>query len=53
VREFTALTTNNTLLNKEVQKGIYDQLVPARRRCAKKLDPKMTKDRSCRRSRSC
>lgn len=28
-REFTALTTNNTLLNKEVQKGIYDQLVPA------------------------
>ena len=28
VREFTALTTNNTLLNKEVQKGIYDKLVP-------------------------
>ncbi|MEZ6035844.1 MAG: transaldolase family protein [Planctomycetota bacterium] len=28
VREFEALTTNNTLLNKEVQKGIYDQLVP-------------------------
>lgn len=27
-KEFTALTTNNTLLNKEVQKGIYDQLVP-------------------------
>lgn len=27
-REFVALTTNNTLLNKEVQKGIYDQLVP-------------------------
>jgi transaldolase len=27
-QEFTALTTNNTLLNKEVQKGIYDQLVP-------------------------
>lgn len=27
-REFTALTTNNTLLNKEVQKGIYDRLVP-------------------------
>lgn len=26
--EFTALTTNNTLLNKEVQKGIYDELVP-------------------------
>ncbi|MHC4919551.1 MAG: transaldolase family protein [Planctomycetota bacterium] len=27
-REFDALTTNNTLLNKEVQKGIYDRLVP-------------------------
>ncbi len=27
VKEFSALTTNNTLLNKEIQKGIYDQLV--------------------------
>jgi transaldolase len=27
-REFKALTTNNTLLNKEVQKGIYDELIP-------------------------
>lgn len=26
-REFTALTTNNTLLNAEVQKGIYDNLI--------------------------
>ncbi len=26
--EFEALTTNNTLLNNEVQKGIYDALVP-------------------------
>ncbi len=25
--EMTALTTNNTLLNKEIQKGIYDQLI--------------------------
>jgi transaldolase len=25
--EFTALTTNNTLLNREVQKGIYDELI--------------------------
>lgn len=31
-REFTALTTNNTLLNKEVQKGFYDALVPDCRR---------------------
>ena len=27
-REFSALTTNNTLLNREVQKGTYDELVP-------------------------
>lgn len=27
VAEFEALTTNNTLLNKEIQKGIYDNLV--------------------------
>jgi transaldolase len=26
-QEFCALTTNNTLLNKEVQKGIYDQFI--------------------------
>ncbi|KAA3611536.1 MAG: transaldolase [Planctomycetota bacterium] len=26
--EFTALTTNNTLLNKEIQKGLYDQWIP-------------------------
>lgn len=27
-REFTALTTNNTLLNREIQKGTYDDLIP-------------------------
>ncbi len=27
-REFTGLTTNNTLLNREVQKGTYDTLIP-------------------------
>ncbi len=27
-RDFQALTTNNTLLNREVQKGLYDELVP-------------------------
>ncbi|MHC4740417.1 MAG: transaldolase family protein [Planctomycetota bacterium] len=26
-RQFEALTTNNTLLNKEIQKGIYDDLI--------------------------
>jgi transaldolase len=26
--EFSALTTNNTLLNREIQKGIYDAWIP-------------------------
>lgn len=38
-REFTALTTNNTLLNKEVQKGIYDALVPELARLVKQTMP--------------
>ena len=45
VREFVALTTNNTLLNKEVQKGIYDKLVPEAAALLRKADPKMGKDR--------
>ena len=36
--EFTALTTNNTLLNKEVQRGQYDQLV---RETAQRLRQKL------------
>lgn len=28
-QEFTALTTNNSLLNKEIQKGLYDDWIPA------------------------
>lgn len=38
-QEFTALTTNNTLLNKEVQKGIYDALVPEAAAMLKAADP--------------
>jgi transaldolase len=45
VREFTALTTNNTLLNKEVQKGIYDQLVPAAAKLVQQADPKADRAR--------
>lgn len=45
VREFVALTTNNTLLNKEVQKGIYDQLVPAAAALLRKAAPDMSQDR--------
>jgi len=44
-REFTALTTNNTLLNKEVQKGIYDQLVPEAAKLIRSLDPKISQER--------
>ncbi|MBA3698496.1 MAG: transaldolase [Planctomycetes bacterium] len=36
--EFTALTTNNTLLNKEVQKGTYDELVRTLAKELKDLD---------------
>ena len=28
IAEMTALTTNNTLLNREIQKGIYDDFIP-------------------------
>jgi transaldolase len=34
---FTALTTNNTLLNKEVQKGIYDDLITEAKRIVAEL----------------
>ncbi len=44
VREFVALTTNNTLLNKEVQKGIYDQLVPGTATLLRGAAPKMPTD---------
>jgi transaldolase len=41
-REFTALTTNNTLLNKEVQKGLYDRIVPEARALLASCDPELT-----------
>jgi transaldolase len=39
--EFEALTTNNTLLNKEVQKGLYDDLVQESAGALRKLVPAM------------
>lgn len=36
---FEALTTNNTLLNKEVQKGIYDELITDAARKLRQADP--------------
>ncbi len=39
--EMEALTTNNTLLNKEIQKGIYDEEIPKVAETLKKADPEM------------
>lgn len=39
--EFTALTTNNTLLNKEIQKGIYDAWIPAAAAAAREDRPEL------------
>src|SRR5688572_15178028 len=44
-REFQALTTNNTLLNKEVQKGIYDELVPDASAVLRGADPTVGEER--------
>ncbi|MEE2887702.1 MAG: transaldolase family protein [Planctomycetota bacterium] len=43
-QEFTALTTNNTLLNKEVQKGLYDQLVPDAAAMLKNANPEISEE---------
>ncbi|MFP4105198.1 MAG: transaldolase family protein [Phycisphaerae bacterium] len=37
-REFSAMTTNNTLLNKEVQKGTYDEVIPQAAEMLRKHD---------------
>ena len=39
-KEMTALTTNNTLLNMEIQKGIYDDFIKEADDILKKLDTK-------------
>jgi transaldolase len=39
-KEMTALTTNNTLLNMEIQKGIYDDLIKDANEYIKELDIK-------------
>ena len=36
--EMTGLTTNNTLLNMEIQKGIYDAFIPSVNKILKELD---------------
>ena len=37
--EFSALTTNNSLLNKEIQKGLYDDWIPAAAAAAREDTP--------------
>lgn len=37
--EFSALTTNNTLLNAEIQKGLYDSKIPAMAQALREADP--------------
>lgn len=39
---FDALTTNNTLLNKEIQKGIYDDLIAKAARVVRDAAPKIS-----------
>ena len=39
--EFSALTTNNTLLNREIQKGIYDELVKRAAAAIKEVAPEI------------
>ena len=43
-QEFEALTTNNTLLNMEVQKGIYDEVVPEAAKMIREAAPDMSDD---------
>ena len=43
--EFEALTTNNTLLNKEVQKGIYDELIRQTAEAIDKVTPNIDEHR--------
>ncbi len=44
-REFTALTTNNTLLNQEVQTGLYDALIARSADLLREQGPITEKDR--------
>src|SRR5262245_45508433 len=44
-RELSALTTNNTLLNKEVQKGLYDDLVPRAAGVLRQADREISNER--------
>ena len=40
--DFSNLTTNNTLINKEVQKGLFDEVIPRAGRELRSTDPSLT-----------
>ncbi len=40
-QEFKALTTNNTLLNREIQKGIYDSRIPGLQSLIREVAPEL------------
>ncbi|HTE21065.1 MAG TPA: transaldolase family protein, partial [Armatimonadota bacterium] len=42
--DFSNLTTNNTLINKEVQKGLFDELIPRAGRELRAADPSLSED---------
>lgn len=42
--EFSSLTTNNTLVNAEVQKGLFDELIPRAGRALRDAVPGLTED---------
>ncbi|HEU4753106.1 MAG TPA: transaldolase family protein, partial [Armatimonadota bacterium] len=42
--DFSNLTTNNTLVNKEVQKGLFDEVIPRAGRALRDADPSLTLD---------
>jgi len=42
--DFSNLTTNNTLVNKEVQKGLFDELIPQSGRALREADASLSLD---------
>lgn len=42
--DFSNLTTNNTLVNREVQKGLFDDLIPRAARTLREADPALGAD---------
>ena len=43
-RQFSNLTTNNTLVNKEAQKGLFDAMIPQAARALREADPRIDEE---------